>query len=146
MGFGMIGMALLCVLIIVAIVVPVRWTSGAGPHSPAHSKSALDVLEERYARSEIDKQEFAEKKRDLDRYCASVRHGAFVLPYSASAIRLPYRLPHLGRSARRRLTMGQTSSAPVSRFFPAHRRPRGYNQEPFGRAASRHVRTPGERA
>ena len=66
MGFGMIGMLLLCVLFIVAIVVLVRWTSGSGPHSPAHAKSALDVLEERYARAEIDKREFEEKKRDMD--------------------------------------------------------------------------------
>lgn len=65
MGFGMLGMMLMCVLIIVAIVVLVRWTSGSGPHSPDRSKSALDLLKERYARGEIDKQEFEEKKHDL---------------------------------------------------------------------------------
>ncbi len=65
MGFGMIGMMLLFVLIIVVIVAMVRWTSGSRPQSPPHSKSALDVLEERYARGEIDKQEFEEKKHDL---------------------------------------------------------------------------------
>ncbi len=63
MGFGMLGMV---VLVIVGIVVLVRWTSGSGPHSLPHSKSALDVLKERYARGEIDKQEFEEKKHDLD--------------------------------------------------------------------------------
>jgi putative membrane protein len=63
MGFGMIGVLLLCVLIIVVLV---RWTSGSGPHSRPHSKSALDVLKERYARGEIDKQEFEEKKPHLD--------------------------------------------------------------------------------
>ena len=66
MGFGRVGMALLCVLIIVAIVVLVRWTSGSGTHSPPHAKAALDVLKERYARGEIDKQEFEEKKHDLN--------------------------------------------------------------------------------
>ncbi len=66
MGLGMIGMVLLGVLIIVSIVVMVRWTSGSGPHSRPHSKSALDVLKERYARGQIDKQEFEEKKHHLD--------------------------------------------------------------------------------
>lgn len=65
MGFGMIGMVLLGVLIIAGIVALVRWTSGSGPHSRPHSKSALEVLEERYARGEIDKQEFEQKKHDL---------------------------------------------------------------------------------
>ena len=66
MGFGMIGMVLLGVLIIVAIVALVRWTSGSGPHSRPHSKTALDVLKERYARGEIDKREFEERKHDLN--------------------------------------------------------------------------------
>lgn len=66
MGFGMIGVVLLCAFSIVAIVLLVRWTSGSKPDSPPHSKSALDVLEERYARGEIDKREFEERKHDLN--------------------------------------------------------------------------------
>ena len=66
MGFGMIAMVLLGVLIIAGIVALVRWTSGSGPHSPPHSKSALDVLKDRYAHGEIDKQEFEEKKHDVE--------------------------------------------------------------------------------
>ena len=71
MGFGMVSMLLLWALIIVGVVVLVRWMagssgkSGSGPHSHSHPRSALDVLKERYARGEIDKQEFEEKKRDL---------------------------------------------------------------------------------
>ena len=66
-GWGMgFGMLLMGVLIIIGIVVLARSTSGSGPHSPAHSKSALDVLKDRYARGEIDKQEFEEKKHDVE--------------------------------------------------------------------------------
>ena len=70
MGFGMISMVLFWVLIIVGIVVLVRWIAGPSassglPPAPPPLKTALDILKERYARGEIDKQEFEEKKRDL---------------------------------------------------------------------------------
>ncbi len=66
-GWGMgFGMVLLGVLIIIGIVAMVRWTSGSGPHSSPHSKSALDVLKDRYARGEIDKQKFEEKRHDVE--------------------------------------------------------------------------------
>ena len=65
-GWGMgFGMLLMGVLIVIGIVVLMRSTSGSGPQSPPHSKSALDVLKERYARGEINKQEFEEKKHDV---------------------------------------------------------------------------------
>ena len=66
MGFGMIGMVLFWALIILGIVVLVKRVGGppASSGTPP-SKSALDILNERYARGEIEKQEFEEKKRDL---------------------------------------------------------------------------------
>lgn len=66
MGFGMISMVLFWVLVILGIVILVKWIAGSSsaPNLPP-AKSALDILKERYARSEIDKQEFEEKKRDL---------------------------------------------------------------------------------
>ena len=73
-GYGMILgpliMILVLAMIISAIVLLVRWLGGswhaAGPprHGPpAHT--ALDILKERYARGEIDKEEFEEHRRVL---------------------------------------------------------------------------------
>lgn len=66
MGFGMIGMVLFWVLIIVGLIALVRWLSGSSS-TPAATKTAMDLLSERYARGEIDRREFEEKKRDLGR-------------------------------------------------------------------------------
>ena len=73
-GFGFgggamgIGMLLFWGLIIAAIVVLARGfgarTGGSEPR--LREKTALDILGERYARSEIDKSEFEEKRRDLE--------------------------------------------------------------------------------
>jgi len=67
-GIGMgIGMLLFWGLIIVAIVALVRGFGGSSksdaPRLP--EKTAMDILRERYARGEIDKAEFEEKRRDL---------------------------------------------------------------------------------
>jgi len=66
-GFGGIFMILWWVLIIVGVVALVRWlatSSGGGGRSGGDSK-ALDLLKQRYARGEIDEQEFQKRKRDL---------------------------------------------------------------------------------
>lgn len=65
MGYGGYGFPfeiLWWILIIVAIVTAVRWFSGG---SSRWGKSALDILKERYAKGEIDKEEFEAKKKDL---------------------------------------------------------------------------------
>lgn len=67
MGFGMIGMVLFWILVVLAIVLLVKWISAsASGSSPPPAKSALDILKERYARGEIDQPEFEEKRRALD--------------------------------------------------------------------------------
>jgi putative membrane protein len=65
-AFGMIGMLLWWVLIILGIGLLAKWLfsgAGGGRHPPGNR--ALEILKERYARGEIDKKEFEERKRDL---------------------------------------------------------------------------------
>ncbi len=67
-GGGMgIGMLLFWGLIIVAIVVLARGFGGrsGGGETRLREKTPLDILGERYARGEIGKSEFEEKRRDL---------------------------------------------------------------------------------
>lgn len=51
---------------ILAIALLVRWLFGLGSGPGAAEKSAIQVLKERYARGEIGKDEFEQKKRDLE--------------------------------------------------------------------------------
>ena len=67
MGFGMIIVVLFWVLVILGIVVLVKWiAAGSSGASQPPAKSALDILKERYARGEIGRDEFEQKKRDLE--------------------------------------------------------------------------------
>lgn len=64
MGGGWWMMTLWWVIIIAAIILLVRYITPNKSLQPSQ-KSALDILKERYARGEIDKEEFQEKKKDL---------------------------------------------------------------------------------
>ena len=60
MIFGSLMMVLFWGGIIVAVVLLFRWLGGGST-----GKTALDILKERFARGEIDKEEFEERKRLL---------------------------------------------------------------------------------
>jgi putative membrane protein len=65
---GMIAMAVFWIAVIVGIVFLIRWLilSNRAEGHKAHSEdSALEILRKRYARGEINKEEFEEKKKDL---------------------------------------------------------------------------------
>ena len=65
--FGMFLWLLFLVLLIAAVVWFWRRPDRAGGEPPraGHRPPALDVLEERYARGEIDRDEYLQKKHDL---------------------------------------------------------------------------------
>ena len=63
-GIGMMLMMLLFwALVIVALVLGIRWLLGQGKET--RGDSALEILRQRYARGEINKEEFDAKKKDL---------------------------------------------------------------------------------
>ncbi len=67
-GFGMILWVVILIAIVVAIVWLVRSFATPGHHLPppgARRSAGLDVLEERYAKGEINRDEYLEKKRDI---------------------------------------------------------------------------------
>lgn len=67
MIFGSVMMLLFWGVIIVGIVIVVRWLAGGVSQQSGSSsqKRSLEILEERFARGEIDKEEFEERKRLL---------------------------------------------------------------------------------
>lgn len=72
-GWGGMGVAMVVwSVVLVALIVAVLWLIGRmlGDRTPRSSaddrSSALTILEERFARGEIDREEFAERRRTLD--------------------------------------------------------------------------------
>ena len=64
---GLMGIGWILILVVIVAVV---WTMMRGPLAGrggyTERRRALDILEERYARSEISREEFEQKRRDLE--------------------------------------------------------------------------------
>jgi putative membrane protein len=69
MIFGPLFMILVLALVIAVAVLLVRWLGGpwhgAASHQAPPGRAPLDILKERFARGEIDKEEFEERRRVL---------------------------------------------------------------------------------
>lgn len=53
------------VLLIVGIIVAVRWLVGAARPDESRADHSLPILRERYARGEINREDFEQRRRDL---------------------------------------------------------------------------------
>jgi putative membrane protein len=69
MIFGPLFMMLVLAAVVAAVILLVRWLGapwhGTAPHPMPPGRTPLDILRERFARGEIDKQEFEERRRVL---------------------------------------------------------------------------------
>ncbi|OIQ98109.1 hypothetical protein GALL_198730 [mine drainage metagenome] len=67
MGVGFVFMLLFWGFIILGITALVRWLmTQSSPGRNSRDKTPLEIVQERYARGEIDRDEYEQKKRDLE--------------------------------------------------------------------------------
>lgn len=67
MGFGIVFMLLFWGLIILGIAALIRLLlTQSSPVRGPRNKTPLEIVQERYARGEIDREEYEQKKRDLE--------------------------------------------------------------------------------
>jgi putative membrane protein len=68
MGFGAPFMIVFWVLVIIGVVALVKWLADQSSGGVRRrDKTPLEILQERYARGEIDGDEYEQKRKDLER-------------------------------------------------------------------------------
>ena len=68
MFFGPMMMIIFIAAIVLVVILAVRWLGGSGHSAAQHpppGRTPLEILKERFARGEIDKEEFEERRRVL---------------------------------------------------------------------------------
>jgi putative membrane protein len=65
MILGPLIMVLVLAVPIAAVVLLVRWAGGSRQGAAPPGRTALEILKERFARGEINKEEFEERRRVL---------------------------------------------------------------------------------
>ena len=70
MFFGPLIMIAFIAAVVAVVVLLIRWLGGSHGAAPPSSpgRTPLDILKERFARGEIDKEEFEERRRVLDEH------------------------------------------------------------------------------
>lgn len=66
MILGPLYMILWLVVLVAAIVLVVRWLGGSVPATRSSTRAARDILDERFARGEIDQEEYEKRRKALN--------------------------------------------------------------------------------
>jgi putative membrane protein len=65
MWFGPLWMIVWLAVLVAVIVAVVRWLGGIGGGGDGPTRTARDILDQRYARGEIDRDEYTKRKHDI---------------------------------------------------------------------------------
>jgi putative membrane protein len=65
MWFGPLSMIVWLAVLVAIAVALVRWSGGTGSGAGGSARTARDILDERYARGEIDREEYLRRRQDV---------------------------------------------------------------------------------